>query len=194
MVSDGITAFAVISVEGINQEGKDIVNSCSLTPISYINLYKIDDKASIDAEPYIHSYTINYTTPENYKIDGVKSILMDFPLPEKLEPAKFFIQLQKGSDIILPVEIEENIKYSTFISDDGDELRITPFTMSGMILLQNFDLVFTMSDGTKVNIGSDNYGYYSSEEKTICNAVFNKLIDLGDCVSLTFNDKHYIKQ
>lgn len=190
IVSDGYYAYGIISAEGINEEGQNIVNNSN--PISLI---EIDNKNDDLNHKTAYSSSFGYNLPVQYNVKGTKSALFEIQLPKVVEPTELIVRPTIGSDIILPIDLNKNISYSTFVNDDGEEFRLTPFTMSGKRELDTFNLVFTMKDGTKVNMDPSCYGSNSADDVNFhCHAVFDKLIDLDNCVSMTFEGKNFIKK
>lgn len=195
-ISDGTIAVMVLTIEGLNEEGQKCIDASMFGPLSSLEIYEVGQPHTLDGPIPVQSYSYTPTISEEIAQPGTCSVLVDVLMGKACEPMDIVIKCVRGEEMVLSnIDLNSNISYTEFVSDDGDAVKVTPITLSATKKIYNSTATFITNDGERREADIRQGGSSSSDDVSyISNIIFGEVINLDDYTALELDGVIYTKQ
>lgn len=195
-ISDGTIAVMVLTIEGINEEGQEYIDASAFGVLSTIDIYKAGQPHTSDIPVPWQSFSYGQSTSDDVAQSGTCSILVDIEMGGDPEPVDVVIKCDIGEEMVLSnIDLNSNISYTEFVSDDGDAVKVTPITLSATKKIYNCTATFITNDGERRETDIRQGGSSSPDDVSyISNIIFGEVINLDDYTALELDGVTYTKQ
>lgn len=195
-ISDGTIAVMVLTIEGLNEEGQKCIDASMFGPLSSLEIYTAGLPHTADAPRPFQGYGYMPTISEDCAQYGACSVLVNIEMDDNPAPADIVIKCVRGEELVLSdIDLNNNISYTEFVSDDGDVLKVTPLTLSGTKQIHDCTATFITYDGECRESDMRQAGSSSPDDVNyISFIIFGEVLNLDDYTALELDGVIYTKQ
>lgn len=195
-VSDGTIAVMVLTIEGINEEGQKYIDTSTFGPLSSLEIYGAGQPHTQDESMPVQCYGYSQSVSETFAQPGTCSVMVDIALNKSSEPVDIVIRCIRGKELVLPnIDLNSNINFTEFVSDDGEVLKVTPLTLSGTNEINGFNSGFITNDGEYRELNMMEAGTILADDGSyISSIIFGEVINPDDYTALELDGVTYTKQ